>query len=602
MKARNRFLIIAGVALLVLFGISIYNTYTVFVTVQLDSAFETAFWLRAWMPFFFDHLAVTIATAAIITFSLALSEFDIKSRDRLMPAIPSVLLILLGIGLVNSLWFGLLGPRVQLRLDRIEYRSEVARTAIDRAAELEAAADYEAAAATLRLYSALVEANDELAGRIERLSVQAAEAEREARRAAADGGLQVPTMPRAFEISDTTIPGLLASAQEALADNQFYTAHYFANLAVAESERAGRRREDALELRAQALNAMEDGISRREEDRERLLYNEKLQAYQLMQQGEDDPLALIRAYYRFQDLQRRLPRDPDVERYYELTRESLRNVTFMADDAREARRLDGRRNVLFVNRREAGMVELIYAERVVQAPQGDFFYDVEVLWIPTDGALDEDELVHLAVEYAHRIDNQLALRAIERLGADGDLEQFIHEPRYLRGSAPDGGPQSEASLPGSGRTLIPLIHPMEDILLAAGGAGALATFSLPELLSAPAALEAVGHSTGLARSELVGRIIRIVGFFVLAFLSISLAWEHRSRYVGRPPVFMLLLVPLLPLALIWLVPLVRSTVDALILVLIGSASTTTAMLVASGVMLLALVLAIAALARQTVSS
>lgn len=595
MKARNRFLVTTLIALVILLGLSIYDVTRMLAGLELYHAFELAFWLRAWMPFFFDHLSEAVAAAAIITFSLALSEFDLGSRDRLLPAIRPVLYIILGIGLINGLWFGVLGPRVELQLDRIAYRSQVASDAIMLADEREQAGDLAGAASMLRLYTSLVDANDDLLRRIENLSVQAAEAERERLRLSAERGISPGRLPRAFGVTNETIPELLQAARQALADDQFYTAHYYANLAVSASERAGRRREDALELRAQALNAIEDGISRRDEDQERSRYREKLEAYQLMQRGEDDPLALIRAFYRFQDLRRRLPDDPDVERYLGMTREALQDVAFMVDDAREVQRIDGRPDVVFVNRRDAGSVEIVYARRVVQAPRGDFFYGVEILRIPTTAAAT-DGLVHLQVPYARRIDNRLALRSIEEFGADEDLEQFIIEPRYLAGGSTDVAGAAFAD------ALIPLVHPVDQILLASGGADALATFSLPELLSAPEALEAVGHTTAPARSELVGRIIRIVGFFVLAFLAIGLAWEHRSRYVGRPPVVILLLVPLLPLALTWLVAVVRSTVDALILVLVGSSAANTAVLIASGVMVLALIVAVASLARQTVST
>ena len=583
MSPRGRFFTVFAVSVLVLLGLAVLDaTHRVAAVAPIDQ-FRGSFWLLAWLPFFFDHLSIVVAVTAVVTFSLVIDPYDLGGTGRLMPAIRSVLIGILIVGLVNGLWFGLFGPSVHMRLDRIAYRSDVARSARERADTYEAQARYEAALAELRLYRSVVGTSTELERSIERLEIAAGQARRDAREASLTS---LPErVPRAFEVEGLSVPDLVSRARDALSDGQFYTAHYYASVAARQSTF---RRDDALQIQAEALNAIEDGIRRRQEAGQQSLFQDKLAAYQLMQRGESDPRALVEAYYRFEDLANRAPDDPDVIRYRRLTQERLKAVTFFVDEAVQAQALPGRRNVAFFNPRLADRRELVIVGSVVTAPAGDFFYDVEILRWPKRGT--EGGVTHLRVPYGKRIGDMLALRSIQRSGGPEHTEQYVIDPEYLEGQ-PDDTTLGE---------LVPLQLDMDEIMLVAGGVPALNTLSLVDLVRAPAALANAGESVAPAGSELIERIVRIIGYFVLAFYAISLGWRYRSLYLGRPPLPILLLVPVLPWAIWWTVSLVRVVLDVLIRTVAPSGSAGATIPLVSAVMLIALLVAITSLARQTI--
>ncbi len=84
------------------------------------------------------------------------------------------------------------------------------------------------------------------------------------------------------------------------------------------------------------------------------------------------------------------------------------------------------------------------------------------------------------------------------------------------------------------------------------------------------------------------------------FYSISIGWRYRSLYIGRPPLLVLLLVPLLPWVTWWVVTLLRSLADSVLRALVLNGDPITTVSVATGAMVVALLLAIASAARQRI--
>lgn len=580
MSSRLRFALVLIAALLVLLGLAMVSAYQRVQLVAPADQLTTAFWFRAWMPFFFDHLTVAVVVSALVTFSLLLNPYDLGSTGRLIPAVRPILVGVVGIGILNGLWVVLLGPSVEFRLDQLEYQSRVAANARERSQGLEAQQRYDDAVAALRLYRTVVGSSEELDKEIEDLSVRAGQQRRRAREEQRRGG--ATTFARAFEVEGLSGPEMLRRAREALDAGNLYTAHYYASILA---ERSEFRREDALELQAEALNAIEDGIRRREEQAERSLFQDKLQAYQLMQRGNTDSRALVEAYYRFQDLRERAPDDPDIERYAGAVEEQLREISFFVDEAVDAQTFPGQQNVVFRNQRSGAFSELISAEQIIDAPQGTYLYGVEVLrW--------DDPTVQFTAPYGKRIGDMLVLRAVHRhRGDDGaGVEEYVVAPTYVRGE-PDRDNSGE---------VIPLQLDVDQMMLVAGGLETLDTRSLVGLLQAPAAYSTAGHIVAPVHTELIYRILRVFGFFVAVFYSISIGWRYRSLYIGRPPLLVLLLVPLLPWVTWWVVTLLRSLADSVLRALVLNGDPITTVSVATGAMVVALLLAIASAARQRI--
>jgi hypothetical protein len=588
-SARARFLVVLTFAALILLVLSVLDANSRVAGAAPIEQLLVQFWLQAWLPFFFEHLAIAVAVAGIITFSLALGPYDLGGKGRLMSAIRSILMTVVVLGVLNGIWFAVFGPVVERNLDRMEYRSRVAREARSEAARLHDLQAYDDAVALLRLYRSIVGASPELDDEIEKMAVEAGQARLQRRQASAVG--ELPEMPRAFEVRNLSVPELVRRAREALEEGSYYTAHYYAGVAAEQSPTV---RTDALRLQSQALNAIEAGIRRAEEDSTRSFFDAKLSAYQLLQRGDDDPQALIESYYRFDELSRQDPNDPDVQRYRSEAFERMQQIAFFTDEAVEAERLPGFTNIIFFNRYTPDLRELIVVDRIVRATSGDFFFGVEVMRTGAEG----DTVIHYRAPYGKQIGEMLVLRAVDRVGDPGDPAASTTGPTFFLNDdmVAAGDSSSRAGSP----EIFPLTIDTADLIRIAGTAAAIDTVNLPDLLRSPAALEAAGQSPNAALQELVRRILRIGGFFILGFYGISVGWRYRSHYLGKPPVPILLMVPLLPWTVLWFASIVRSTIDVLIRSEAIGDSPAMILPVSATILLIGLILVLMSLSRQTI--
>ena len=586
MKARHRFEIVLLLSLLVVAGFGVYSAMEQGSPVELVSSMRGALLLRAWLPFFFDHLSVAVAVAAVITFSLLLSPYDLSGADRLLPAARSILLVVLMLGLINALWFGLLGSRVERRLERIRYHSAVVRqaetlitTTLDSedpgVAEIEMALDY------ARLRNELLGEDERARSYVGDLERALAEARREADTAP---NLSPVGAERLVDVPPGNSEELIRRARESLNAGNYYAAHYYADRAVAIREREGVLDEGLLRLRSAALNGIEDGIQRANNEEDRSFFDRKLAAYLQLRRGT--PEAVIAAYYRFRGLYEERSSDPDVQRYLAEADELRRQVSFDGDEAARYEAFADRGNLVFSVPTQSGRA-LIAAGSMVRSPAGEWFYSVEVMWLPRNANLP---LLHVSSRYAKRVNDYLVLRYMESDDVSG-----VVEPRVLAGSLENIEDPALISLQSRGEAV-----ETEDIEIAGAGTAFASSLSIAELLSLPEARSALGQAVVSLRVELVSRFVRIVGLFIVAFLSIAWAWRFRSLYLARPPVIVFVALPFLPAAVWWLLSVGRSVVVSAVQVTVQTLPPAAAIGVTLGVLLLGLMYSVAVLARQTV--
>ena len=480
----------------------------------------------------FSHAVLGVAFSLIVAFSLVIRPFDFPRASVLANQVKGIVGAVVVIGVVYGFWVAEVGPRALRLVQRWNVAAQAAAVA-ERQMVDERGVNDQVALDAARLYRSIVgtsPAVTKLIGDIERdIWAVTVSGERASEWS--------PPALRASEVSELSVGELVERATALLSEGSPYTAHYYATIALQQSSY---RRSDALQLQARALNAMEEGVRAAREGEDQRFFREKLEAYQLLQRGVDDPQSLIEAYQRFEDLLQREPRDLDLKRYAAEAGRLLASIAFFVDDAINSYQLPGRSEVIFLNQRSFDVHELIRARKVVQAPAGDFFYDVEVLrWsaIHTDlPGSPADHVQHYRAPYGKKIGELLVLRAIER-DHDGDSSKVrVVAPTVIRGDFPAEGLAVPLTLTTDEVVLFGEVSPMFD------------SMGLLELFRSQAVLERAGYRPDGAVLAIVTRLVRMGAFFALTFLSIALGWYERSRYLSGVSVIPFLVVPL-----VWIV-------------------------------------------------
>lgn len=584
MTVARMFAVILAVLSLVLFAWCIFVGVGRFALDPVLPEHQVWALLLAALIEFFDWLVIIVVAAALLAFSLASTAVPrTRVRGTVLAWARPVLVMVVILGVINGLWFGLIASRVELRLQQYSYQSRTARRTVQEAEQLLSREQFVLAEEQILLHQALVGESDRAmdilqaarAGRV---------AEEETRRERQPDGRSGAGV-RASEVSELSVADLVGQARDFMRRGDYFSAHFFASLAV---EQSVTPRQDARSLQAEALNRIEAGAREIDEAEARSLYLDKILAYQAYQRGETMPEQAIEAFFRFQDLQERIPRDPDVQRFLPLAAEQVSRISFFVEDARSNQVLPGRSRLVFVNRRTSSVIELVSVDHVVRVRGGDYFYGIEVMRLDRNNF--DRPLLHVHAPFGKRIGERLVLRAVRR---EGDFRDGPGNTVQLQVFA-----DQDADFDGE----LFLYPTVDEIVRYAGGPEALSALALPDLLGLPEVLERIGRPVGPARVALLRRILRIAGFFILAIGAVASGRRFRSRYLGRPPVLVILLIPALFYILWRLVEIARFVIGAAADTLAVWTTPGTAIMIIVGAVAVGTVYTVASLARQTFDS
>lgn len=130
-----------------------------------------------------------------------------------------------------------------------------------------------------------------------------------------------------------TAESALSMSEQFIKKYDFYTAHYYATQAYKLSAPTTVQHQQAARLAARAWGKIEKGITELTAESGIRLYREKQLGYEMLQQGNT-----IKAYYQFIRAQHLLEteyplkKDPDIDRFIELSRKKLLEKVFFFDE------------------------------------------------------------------------------------------------------------------------------------------------------------------------------------------------------------------------------------------------------------------------------
>lgn len=191
-----------------------------------------------------------------------------------------------------------------------------------------------------------------------------------------------------------TILQLLDRAKEAQAKNQWFEAHYWAQLAVDACDGTNTNLADATQAANYAWNQLNKPVEF-DNSAEREFYRIKRSGYKAFAMGDS-----LKAYYTFLGLSRSLAeneRDPDIKRFLSLAKEDVENQYFFFDETENMKELadsrdvyfsldypDGTKNVFYISKtmdikRNGGLVRYLENLNVIHYDaNGSFRYSFKV--------------------------------------------------------------------------------------------------------------------------------------------------------------------------------------------------------------------------------
>ena len=481
---------------------------------------------------FFLSIVPLTAFASAVTYSFLTIGTGALGLDRTayIRSIQGSLVLLILVGLAFAFVVALAAPANRRATNTLFQTTELAESFLDEAEEAFQDKRYLEAETRFRDYLEIDPTNRDVQDRlVVTLDRRTTEAE-----ASADATTGEET---AVDIQGLTRRGTeyLGRAEQALESEDPHSAYYFADLALTIQPEL----EEAATLRAEAerLITADEELDRQQEN----YFQQKRRAEELFEQEE-----LPQAYYLIQQLFEERPEDPDLERLLPQVEAALEDQYFFIDEM--SRYLDrvGSHNIVFVNRSEPGLLELVSIRKVIRLSTEVYGWDVEVVRLGPAG----EKTAHFRAPYAKSAGNGLTFRAVYR-DPESETELIARSESLLGLQGHDGdgvptandGPTADGGAPAATETgddrgeapmEIELSIPPEDLGLLELVASDLRRGGLGELLRLRELPDYVGYSLEGVDGELLRRLTELLALLALPFAAASVGWSLRVASERRP--------------------------------------------------------------------
>ncbi len=466
-----------------------------------------------------EHLIPLQVTALVVLFSLLVGRNEQRDagagpygviRSVLPVLMVQTALVVVVIAVVLPFWHDTADAAVRQTVTARELRR--------RAEEAERHGEYSEAVAAYRLYLR-INPSDEQA--------EQALAEAQTRSAAhtPDDEVTEPAPRRRHtQFRDLTAAELLSRSQAAYDGQEYFSAHYYAQLAL---ESGQVPRVQAERLASQAWDRIRRLDPDQQELRERDLFRHKRAAYEELVAGRP-----IEAYYAFAVLAEEYPDDRDVQRYLREAEELAGESAFFIDELKRVAGHPGYREVVFRNAVDADgderVHELVYIEYLIPTRGGVYATGLEMLRYRAGTRVE----YHIAAEYAKLAGTNVIMRALDR----NDPQRVI-EPEVLRGE-----------FPGAFSQVFPIAPQTETLVEFARIRSDMANGSLAGLLRLLRSDHDFGYERAELRFELMMRLLVPFSFIVLSVAALAFGVRLSARYLRVPPMLTAIGIVVLPLA------------------------------------------------------
>ena len=316
--------------------------------------------------------------------------------------------------------------------------------------------------------------------------------------------------------------GALLLAETALLEERFFDAHWLSSLALRFAREGSPEAARARQLSSFAWDGINSLQPTNQQSRAFDNFRLKRDGYEALNGGE-----WIRAYYIFVEMLVRTPEDPDIHRFFSMSRNGLTTIAFFADEMNLS---IGRtqEQALFSFPFENGRLVVRFSSFAAlsdsaygtDAELHAFDHNGRQLWIMNSPYA---KIMRLAVN--PRLSSSapqltVLLRALDRNNQD---QRWEAEIQNLAGAAPENAQ-------------LALNISWDDFLLLASVRRGLSTLTPAELIHAANTFSLYGYEPKVFQLELLKRFTEPLFLLPLGILVIVLGWRYRAlkrpRYMG----------------------------------------------------------------------
>lgn len=498
-----------------------------------------------WLSDWFDWVPAVTFSAVILTFSFGLKKDDLPNNEA------AILVRVAILAIVASVLFALLEllghPWIDARLAELNYRYEQTRDLEDAYLKLKGRGPGQQTATDL-------EARFQLLKRLGTLRPEQSQSNAKER---FDYDFELQILKAHLDLDEffkaRALPGSDASSEanasvkelldraEAALASQSSDQEYQANLWAFQAYRRLALASDqglAPDLRdvERAKTLVDESWARVYE--RTLAFDERAKASYFFRKGKSlgdfQFQNYLEAYYGFQELYHENPRDAEVARHWELSREKVAEQVLFAQEMDVLFAVPGSEHLVYLNRSEP--LELVRIGKLLNTSQGVFVKDFEFLRTSRTGQV----LLHWTAPYGRWTETGIDFRV---------WDKELPTPRF-----PVVLQETEGNEFNPEQTVDPpLFRPrvsVRDLELLNASSPQPQSLGTFDLLTHGQGIEALGFNSRPFQTEFLVRMAGPWSFFVMFLFSVFVAWGHRAREQGQSWRF---LFPLLPLVMDFLV-------------------------------------------------
>ncbi|WP_020611253.1 hypothetical protein [Sediminispirochaeta bajacaliforniensis] len=569
-SATGRWLLVLVLFWLIAFGASFGYAFFTFPADHVLPLFRLPWSFYTGFDLWIDFLPAVTAASMLLSFSFFFPSIASSNSGKISffgRIFPGVMAWGIVFTLLYVIGAELILPPLTERREDIAYQSKRAGEWARQGDAAEALADFSEAYDAYKRALAIDLDNPLLVEDLERVEGQIPLAEQ----GASSSSLESKTGPTRQELEMQASDALML-AKKAYADEDYFTAHYWALLA---SRWDPEQKRTAMGIAGRSWEAI-GKLSPDRLDEERFgRFAKKIAGYQALEQGD-----AIEAYQTFLELagDPEAKSDPDIVEFLERSREAVADVSYSAELALQAEAMPGVPDLLF---RDSSSGPFIAAGKMVSIEGKSFLLHLELLALDDDGK----PIVHITAPAAQFHGKTLLLRGLDpNSGKIVDIpEELFAQRRLYRGTG---------WLLDLDRGLLALSSDQREIADFGSQSHGLGVSNAAALFRSSIRESRHGYFRFPGQLELLFR--GSMPFLFLNMLIFSVGLGHFFRFRGEHiPIFGFFFVPFVPFLMKWAIDLfsyAMRLVTALLLFSVSFSLALAAMLVFHGIMLFVVLL------------